>query len=46
MDYKDMGFSTKALHAGQYHDPVTGAHVSPIYQTSTMYYQIQKKQLD
>ena len=35
MDYKDMGFSTKALHAGQYHDPVTGAHVSPIYQTST-----------
>lgn len=35
MDYKDMGFSTKALHAGQYHDPVTGSHISPIYQTST-----------
>lgn len=35
MDYKDMGFSTKALHAGQYHDPVTGSHVSPIFQTST-----------
>ncbi|NLW52845.1 MAG: aminotransferase class I/II-fold pyridoxal phosphate-dependent enzyme, partial [Tissierellia bacterium] len=30
-----MGFSTKALHAGQYHDPVTGAHISPIFQTST-----------
>jgi methionine-gamma-lyase len=35
MEYKNMKFSTKALHAGQYHDPVTGAHVSPIYQTST-----------
>ncbi len=35
MDYKDMQFNTKVIHAGQVHDPVTGAHVSPIYQTST-----------
>lgn len=33
--YKDMGFSTRALHSGQVHDPTTGAHISPIYQTST-----------
>ena len=33
--YKDMGFSTRALHSGQEHDPTTGAHISPIYQTST-----------
>ncbi|HLR35292.1 MAG TPA: aminotransferase class I/II-fold pyridoxal phosphate-dependent enzyme [Tissierellales bacterium] len=35
MDYKDMKFNTKIIHAGQEHDPITGAHVSPIYQTST-----------
>lgn len=35
MDYKDMKFNTKIIHGGQEHDPVTGAHVSPIYQTST-----------
>ncbi len=35
MDFKDMKFNTRIIHEGQAHDPVTGAHVSPIYQTST-----------
>lgn len=35
MKHTEMSFNTKAIHAGQEHDPVTGAHVSPIYQTST-----------
>ena len=30
-----MGFSTDAIHAGQISDPVTGAVITPIYQTST-----------
>lgn len=30
-----MKFNTRIIHEGQAHDPVTGAHVSPIYQTST-----------
>jgi cystathionine gamma-lyase len=30
-----MGFSTDAIHAGQQPDPVTGAVITPIYQTST-----------
>ena len=30
-----MGFSTDAIHAGQRPDPVTGAVITPIYQTST-----------
>jgi cystathionine gamma-lyase len=30
-----MGFSTDAIHAGQKPDPVTGAVITPIYQTST-----------
>ena len=29
------GFSTRAIHAGQEPDPLTGAVVLPIYQTST-----------
>lgn len=29
------GFSTRAIHAGQEPDPVTGAVMTPIYQTST-----------
>lgn len=33
MKYK--GFKTKAIHAGQKPCPATGAHVAPIYQTST-----------
>ena len=32
---KVKGFNTKAIHAGQKPCPVTGAHVTPIYQTST-----------
>ncbi|NLU10124.1 MAG: methionine gamma-lyase [Tepidanaerobacter acetatoxydans] len=35
MDGKVKGFNTKAIHAGQKPCPVTGAHVTPIYQTST-----------
>ncbi|HZS45657.1 MAG TPA: cystathionine gamma-synthase [Blastocatellia bacterium] len=30
-----MGFSTKAIHAGQEPDDTTGAIITPIYQTST-----------
>lgn len=35
MDFKDTKFNTRIIHQGQYHDKETGAHVSPIYQTST-----------
>ena len=35
MDTKLKGFNTKAIHAGQKPCPATGAHVTPIYQTST-----------
>lgn len=30
-----MGFSTDAIHAGQWYDPLSGAVMVPIYQTST-----------
>ena len=30
-----MGFSTDAVHGGQSADPLTGAVITPIYQTST-----------
>jgi methionine-gamma-lyase len=30
-----FGFSTRAIHAGEQSDPTTGAHNTPIYQTST-----------
>jgi cystathionine gamma-lyase len=32
---KITGFDTKAIHAGQYPDPSTGAVITPIYATST-----------
>jgi cystathionine gamma-lyase len=35
MDEKEQGFGTRAIHAGQSHDPVTGAVMTPIYYTST-----------
>ena len=35
MNLKPMNFETLAIHAGQEPDPVTGAVVPPIYQTST-----------
>jgi cystathionine gamma-synthase len=35
MSSKELGFETLAIHAGQEPDPVTGAVVPPIYQTST-----------
>lgn len=34
-DAASMGFSTRAIHAGQDADPATGATVVPIYATST-----------
>jgi len=34
-DSKNLGFGTKAIHAGQEPDPSTGAIMTPIYQTST-----------
>lgn len=30
-----LAFSTRTIHAGQYHDPTTGAVMVPIYATST-----------
>src|ERR1700741_1269001 len=35
MDKTNLGFSTRAIHAGQDADPATGATVVPIYATST-----------
>ena len=34
-DPKDLGFSTRAIHAGQPPEPVTGAVTVPIFQTAT-----------
>ncbi len=34
-DYREFGFGTRAIHAGQEPDPTTGAIMTPIYQTST-----------
>jgi cystathionine gamma-lyase len=34
-DDKDLGFSTRAVHAGQTPDPATGAIMTPVYLTST-----------
>ena len=34
-DNDELGFETRAIHAGQEPDPTTGAVVTPIYQTST-----------
>jgi cystathionine gamma-lyase len=33
--FEGMGFSSLAIHGGQHPDPVTGAVMPPIYQTST-----------
>lgn len=35
MDKKELGFSTRAIHAGQVPDPTTGAIMTPLYLTST-----------
>lgn len=35
MDLKMSNINSKAIHSGQKPCPVTGAHISPIYQTST-----------
>lgn len=35
MSYREHGFGTRAIHAGQQPDPSTGAVMTPIYQTST-----------
>ncbi len=36
-DPAESGFSTRAIHAGQQPDPLTGAVVPPIYQVSTYF---------
>ena len=36
-DSEIKGFNTKAIHAGQYDDPNTGALGTPIFQSSTFY---------
>jgi cystathionine beta-lyase/cystathionine gamma-synthase len=35
MDNDELGFATKAVHAGQSPDPATGAIMTPVYLTST-----------
>lgn len=35
MDYSQMGFATRAIHAGQEPDPSTGAIMTPLYLSST-----------
>lgn len=35
MDFKETGFATRAIHAGQEPDPTTGAIMTPLYLTST-----------
>lgn len=35
MSEDNMKFNTKAIHGGQYSDPITGAVITPIYATST-----------
>jgi len=37
MNQENMKFGTRAIHAGQEPDPVTGAVMTPIYQTSTFW---------
>ena len=34
-EFRKLGFSSNAIHGGQHPDPVTGAVMPPIYQTST-----------
>jgi cystathionine gamma-lyase len=34
-DHSSAGFGTRAIHAGQHPDPVTGAVMTPVYFTST-----------
>lgn len=38
-DDRNHGFATRAVHAGESIDPVTGAHNTPIYQTATYGFQ-------
>jgi methionine-gamma-lyase len=35
MDTQKLSFNARAIHAGSEPDPTTGAHVAPIYRTST-----------
>ena len=35
MTFEHLGFSSRAIHAGQEPDPTTGAVVPPIHQVST-----------
>jgi len=46
MKSKSKGFSTKAVHAGERRDPVTGAVVTPIYETSVFGFSSTKELMD
>jgi len=46
MKSKSKGFSTKAVHAGERRDPVTGAVVTPIYETSVFGFSSTKELID
>lgn len=35
MNFKELGFSTRAIHVGQDPDPTTGAVMTPVYLTTT-----------
>lgn len=35
MNFKELGFSTRAIHVGQEPDPTTGAVMTPVYLTTT-----------
>lgn len=38
-NHADLGFATRAVHVGSESCPVTGAHATPIYQTSTFVFE-------
>jgi len=46
MKSKSKGFSTKAVHAGERRDPVTGAVITPIYETSVFGFSTTKELID
>jgi len=46
MKSKSKGFSTKAVHAGERRDPVTGAVVTPIYETSVFGFSSTRELMD
>ena len=39
LDFNQLGYNTRILHAGHKVDPTTGSHTMPIYQTSTFVFE-------